>query len=426
MLAGLVFAQISLADLTISPEIPKKWQPVEIAFHLKGDWKNSFDPGEIDAKAVVDGPGYTSAEIPAFYAGGDTFKVRFSPWSGGTFGVAISCLDKSSRLDYKRFTVKVVAGKGDSPFVEVPKSGRYFEGKFVVFGGFDVGRLEKSPAGYDLNVANQMDLALAKAADQNRKLIVSFGNFGDWRASPYNAANGGPCATQGEFWTSLQARIQYKKLLRYIFARANAYSSFGGALLWPDTLAPAYWIDEMANEVYALHPYNIPIACIGVEPAFTELMKVSAAVVRASDADVLADACKKTKKPVIADGVSPYLAFALGASGAIASGDAPGDFDVFLDRFDLRKRKLELRTLNVPGGKGWASIDGKGGALYLMSSEVGEATIALKSSGAYDYFWIDPQSGKEIGKGELLTVDGVAKFAHPAAPEGVAGILEKR
>lgn len=426
ILAGLVFAQISLTDLTISPGSPKKWQPVEIAFHLKGDWENPFDPVEIDAKAVVDGPGYTSAEIPAFYAGGDTFKVRFSPWSGGTFGVAISCLDKSSRLDYKRFTIKVAAEKGDSPFVEVPKSGKYFEGKFVVFGGLDVGRMEKSPIVYDLNVANQIDLALAKASEQNRKLILSLGSLGDWAQSPYNAANGGPCPTEAEFWTSLQARIQYKKWLRYVFARTNAYSSFAGAQLWPDSSAPAYWIDEMANEAYALHPYNIPIAGASADPAFMELMKVSSAVVRTSDADVLADACKKTKKPVIADGLSPYLAFAVGASGAIVTAGPPNGFEAFLDRFDLRKRKLELRTLNVPAGKGWASIDEKGGAMYLKSSEAGEATIALKSSGAYNYFWIDPLSGKEVDRGEVRTVDSVATLPHPAAPDGLAGILEKR
>jgi hypothetical protein len=43
-----------------------------------------------------------------------------------------------------------------------------------------------------------------------------------WPRHPYNAANGGPCATQNDFFTHAEARRLYQKRLRYLVARWSA------------------------------------------------------------------------------------------------------------------------------------------------------------------------------------------------------------
>ncbi len=50
-----------------------------------------------------------------------------------------------------------------------------------------------------------------------------------WPRHPYNAANGGPCQTQNDFFTSDEAKRLYAKRLRYLVAR---WSAFPNLLAW--------------------------------------------------------------------------------------------------------------------------------------------------------------------------------------------------
>lgn len=52
-----------------------------------------------------------------------------------------------------------------------------------------------------------------------------WGSNNFWPSHPYNTANGGPCATQNDFFTSDAAKALYEKRLRYIVARWSAYRS---------------------------------------------------------------------------------------------------------------------------------------------------------------------------------------------------------
>lgn len=86
-----------------------------------------------------------------------------------------------------------------------------------------------------------------------------------WPRHPYNAANGGPCATQNDFFTSRQAKELYAKRLRYMVAR---WSAFPNLLAWEffneidneyayvehaDVVA---WHREMGDRLRALDPYG--------------------------------------------------------------------------------------------------------------------------------------------------------------------------
>jgi hypothetical protein len=86
-----------------------------------------------------------------------------------------------------------------------------------------------------------------------------------WPRHPYNAANGGPCANQNEFFTSDAAKKLYEKRLRYIVARWSAFTS---VMAWEffneidheyaylqhaDVVA---WHGEMGRRLRAMDPYQ--------------------------------------------------------------------------------------------------------------------------------------------------------------------------
>lgn len=86
-----------------------------------------------------------------------------------------------------------------------------------------------------------------------------------WPRHPYNAANGGPCRTQNDFFTNEEARRLYQKRLRYMVARWTAFTNI---LAWQffneidnvyrylehdDVVA---WHRDMARFLRALDPYD--------------------------------------------------------------------------------------------------------------------------------------------------------------------------
>ncbi|MHB8972863.1 MAG: cellulase family glycosylhydrolase [Pirellulaceae bacterium] len=86
-----------------------------------------------------------------------------------------------------------------------------------------------------------------------------------WPRHPYNAANGGPCQTQNDFFTSEAAKRLYEKRLRYMVARWTAFPS---VLAWEffneidneyaylkhdDVVA---WHGDMGRRLRAIDPYQ--------------------------------------------------------------------------------------------------------------------------------------------------------------------------
>lgn len=74
-----------------------------------------------------------------------------------------------------------------------------------------------------------------------------WGGNDNWKINPYNAANGGPCATQNEFFTSPGARALYQKRLRYLIAR---YGSSPNLLAWQ-------FFNEIDNVYRYLRPADV-------------------------------------------------------------------------------------------------------------------------------------------------------------------------
>ena len=87
------------------------------------------------------------------------------------------------------------------------------------------------PDDYRLDQAWRLDRILTRARDRGIYVQLCLDNFYDLTAkekaktNPYLAQNGGPCRAPAEFFTSSQAKAQYRRRLDYLIARFAPYTS---------------------------------------------------------------------------------------------------------------------------------------------------------------------------------------------------------
>ncbi|MCL4180623.1 MAG: DUF5060 domain-containing protein [Verrucomicrobia bacterium] len=113
---------------------------------------------------------------------------------------------------------------------------------------------------YRLDRAWQLDHVFGLAEQHGTYLMLCFDYHGmfettpdywggndNWKLNPYNAANGGPCANQNEFFTKPEARAMYQKRLRYLIAR---YGHSPNLLAWQ-------FFNELDNVYSHLQPADV-------------------------------------------------------------------------------------------------------------------------------------------------------------------------
>jgi hypothetical protein len=111
---------------------------------------------------------------------------------------------------------------------------------------------------YSLGNAWKLDTILDIAQQHGISVMLCLGTYGEfneggyfnegqWKANPYNAANGGPCARPEEFWTNPAARELYQRRLRYLAARYGHRVNLQAWEFWNEAKAPASWVAEMAR-----------------------------------------------------------------------------------------------------------------------------------------------------------------------------------
>ncbi len=107
-----------------------------------------------------------------------------------------------------------------------------------------------------LQLAQRHDVYLMLCLGTYGELLDRKGYFGEqlWHLSPYNAANGGPCDSPAEFWTSQEARRLYKQRLRYMVARYGYCTHIQSWEFWNEVHAPADWVAEMAAYLKRIDP----------------------------------------------------------------------------------------------------------------------------------------------------------------------------
>lgn len=121
---------------------------------------------------------------------------------------------------------------------------------------------------YNLANAWRVDKVLDTAAQNNISVMLCLGTYGEfttggyfgegqWPHNPYNAANGGPCATPADFWTNPTARRFYRMRLRYLAARYGCRTNLHAWEFWneaPNT--PAAWVGEMGRALKGVGEFH--------------------------------------------------------------------------------------------------------------------------------------------------------------------------
>jgi hypothetical protein len=111
---------------------------------------------------------------------------------------------------------------------------------------------------YSLQNAWKLDFIFDLAEQNGISLMLCLGTYGElkdggffnegqWKANPYNATNGGPCAKAGALWTNETARKLYQRRLRYLGARYGHRVNLQSWEFWNEAEAPAPWVAEMAR-----------------------------------------------------------------------------------------------------------------------------------------------------------------------------------
>ncbi len=86
-----------------------------------------------------------------------------------------------------------------------------------------------------------------------KSYVDSWGSNAEWRTNPYNAANGGPCESPVDFFTSAEAKRIYKNKLRYLVARWGYSTNLACWELWNEIDNVMEWQDVPASTIVSWH-----------------------------------------------------------------------------------------------------------------------------------------------------------------------------
>mgnify|MGYP000870665730 CR=1 FL=1 len=293
---------------------------VEARFELPGLTGNPFDYTENDIRVTFALPGGGTAQVPAFFDGGQTWRVRYAPPAAGELritgltrnGAAV----EAKGLEPKTFTVGGKAGRGfvrldpkdplrfayadGTPYypvgLNVGWSGNTPKGVTDIFvkmgeNGLNWSRVwmchwdgknldwvmgtKNEPGTLSLDVARRWDAILAGAEKQGIGVQVVLQHHGqysstvnpNWGENPWNAANGGFLNKPEEFFTNAKAKALTRAKYRYIVARYGAFPSvlsweLFNEVEWTDAIrggkpeTVAAWHKEMATFLREQDPHG--------------------------------------------------------------------------------------------------------------------------------------------------------------------------
>ena len=116
--------------LPLSAMAAEQWNVFETSFTSAKAYDNPFMDVQVD---VVFRSGDQQWVVPAFWAGGNTWKVRFAPPVQGNYTFQVKCSDSANKmLNGDEQTLSVTAYTGANPLIKhghlrVSKNKRYFE-----------------------------------------------------------------------------------------------------------------------------------------------------------------------------------------------------------------------------------------------------------------------------------------------------------
>lgn len=311
----IALALTAAAAVSAVPTIAR-WTTFEMTIESEPVQGNPYDPGENDIRVVFRTPSGRQVAVPAFYDGGTTWRVRFTPCEtgayrystkaagqtrlagaapSGTFRVTASQGQGFVRIS-RRWPTRFAFDSGrpffpvghnvawpspwqagytdyDSFFSAMGRAGENWARVWMcAWGGLNIEWTPGQLGRYDLKAARYLDRIIS-LAEQNgiyvQLVIQHHGQFStrvnpNWNENPYNAARGGILQHPGDFFTHPRAKQLFKQRMRYILARWG-YSThimawelfnevqFTDHKSWDDVCA---WHKEMAAFIRANDPYR--------------------------------------------------------------------------------------------------------------------------------------------------------------------------
>jgi hypothetical protein len=346
-----VRAQWNIQSVTQVTPIVLQYEKVEFDVEVTGAFSNPYDAADITLDMSITNPQGASLKLPCFFISGDAigsqWKARFAPQQAGNYTFNFE-LRKNNNIEdtspVTPFNVQATASDGflhthnnwtfqfDSgkPFRGIGENigweGRSWESDEYTYEYF-LTKLANDGANYFRTWMSAWNLPLEwkKVVDTERysnttqiyhpqgsqrmdelvELCDSLGLYimlafdwhgalqtGDrWNINNYNTINGGPAANPTEFFTSVQARAQYKNRLRYIVARWGYATSIGAWEFFNEidnaiyngtesTIAIPHnavtqWHDEMSTYLKSIDPYDHPVTTSVSHREITGLFNVT-------------------------------------------------------------------------------------------------------------------------------------------------------
>ena len=253
----------------------------EISFQLPGESGNLYDAAQIAVDGEFTAPSGQKLLLPAFYweraqptpgnaVGASAWKLRFAPAEIGSYILRLQVSRRGQPARQAGIAAFDCVASDRTGFVR--RSGRYFklntgedffpiganrcwgepgalepylqDMKALSEAGGNCLRIwlapwwlpiEKGPGAYDTSAAARLDRIVQQAETINLRLIICIEQHGNlqgerseialWKSNPYNAVNGGPCATPADFFTNPEALRLFRNRLRYLVARWGYSSS---------------------------------------------------------------------------------------------------------------------------------------------------------------------------------------------------------
>lgn len=254
---------------------------IETSFQLTGIKDDPFDFEKVSVLVTLKQPDGTTVDVPAFFDGGTTWRMRYTPNTPGSYSVVSVKLNREiaheEKLEKKEWTVSgeplpgfVRIERGDHSRFVFDNGTRYFPighnqawhtkgqpeiaemfGKMheagenwsrVWMNHWDGKNLDwpiegkpEKPGQIDLEAAKRWD-AIVAGAEKNgiyfQMVLQHHGQYSskegyrfsgnvnpNWEANPYNAKNGGFLQTPESFFINSQARSLTRRKLYYILSR---------------------------------------------------------------------------------------------------------------------------------------------------------------------------------------------------------------